>query len=483
MRTAKTAAVFIFALAVAGVCLHASRNSATLANDKDHRIVKAERKSLQKIVRRTGVLTPVKEEHIVARIGGQILEIAPQGTRVSAGDVVLRLDPSQHEENKVRQEGQILRVQAEADRQQAESSKTLNQAQEDVLSYDLRVELEKMRLEEIKKGPSATDAINADANLENSKNLLAALEEELQSLSTLLEGGFISKAEHDQKKLDVLEQRLRVSDAEIARRKLYVEDKVKIAEQQLKVQDALKTRNAAADRVSLLKRNIERDHENNRRRMDREQSKLKDYTDNIAKTISRAPANGVVLHKKTLWYAFTAGSDVWDGIEVMSLPDYTRMKVVLAIDEGRIGDIFMDKPADIMPAGWPGKPLRGKVIRIAGKGRDEFASYLKATTDVIGEANRQVFEVEVEIEGDSMAFRPGSRAEVSILVQTADDAIVIPRMAVFRDANGDATAHVFKSGAVEVRKIKVLLQNDAFAAVEGVNEGEEVWILDENEKQ
>jgi HlyD family secretion protein len=470
-------------LALTASTLFTGRPQQVHADGTDHRIARALKKDLTQTVRRYGVLKPIKEERIVAKIWGQIVELAPQGTKVNEGDVVLRLDATQYEETKVWQEGQLRRFEAEFSRQRSDSAKTLNQAEADVLSYDLRVELEKMRLEELKKGPTDTERINAEANLENNKNLFAAAEEELAVLGSLLEGGFVSRAEYTQKQLDVNEQRLRVTDSEIARRKLYVEDPVKIAEQQLKVQDAAKTRAAAGDRVNLLKRNIERDEDNHKRRMDRERNKLQEHIDNIAKTVMRAPAKGVVLHKKANWYTLAPGREVYDGMECMSLPDFSRMKVVAAIDEACIGQVSVGKPAEITPVGWTGEPFKGTVVKVAGKGRDEFEFYLWETKQITGTANRQVFEVEVEINGDCSAFRPGSRASVSINVNTLRDTIVVPRMAIFRDANGDNTVRVHKAGSTKIRKVKILMQTGTQAAVEGVNEGEEVWILEEEEKQ
>ncbi|MFH0938398.1 MAG: HlyD family efflux transporter periplasmic adaptor subunit [Planctomycetota bacterium] len=443
---------------------------------EDYRIARIERKPFQQVVRRTGTLKPVKEQIIVGKLTGAILEIVPQGKAVEKDDILLRVDPTPHEDAKTAQDALIAQIKAEDKKQQQESAKSLNQAKEDVAGYDLRVELEQARLIELKKGPSATDAINARINLENNQNLRAAAEEELKALDELAVAGFISQEELRQKQLAVKEQQLAVINADIAQRKLYLPDLIKIAEQELQARDAIKMRDDAKERVALLERNIQRDQEAFAQRLNREQKRLKDLIENIEKTIYRAPTAGIVVHKKPRWYNYAPGRDVSDGWQIMGLPDFSAMKVALTVDEARIANVVVGLAANITPAGWTGAPFKGKVVKVADKGRDEFELYANDTTQITGTANRQVFDVEVEIEGQSDAFRPGLRAVVDIVIKTLDDAIIVPRTAILQEKD-ESFVQVSAPKGVERRVIKVVAENELSAVVEGVRESEAVLIV------
>ena len=449
------------------------------SSDMGGRLATVQRTDFRQVVRRSGILKPVKEQRIFAQVAGAILEMAPQGKVVQKGDVLLKLDAVPHEDAKVVQEALMMQEKAAFKRLNLDAKKVLNQATEDVSSYDLRVELENMRLAETKKGPTATDQVNAEVNLENSRNLLVAREDESKILAQLTAGGYSSKEELRQKQLQVSEQKLNVENNELKLRKLARLDPVKISEQELKVREAIKIREAAKERVILLQRNIQRDTERFNRRMERENERLDDLLENIKKTVHLAPGPGVVVHKRTRWYAFAPGREVWDGQEVLSLPDFRLMKVQLTVDESRIAYVSADQAAEVQPAGWTGKPFKGKVIKVADKGRDEFESFQDETTALSGTANRQVFDVEVEIEGQSRFLRPGLRTDVDIIVQTLAQVLVVPRTALVKEKDGPLIVRILTpAGATERRPIKVLLENDLNAVVEGVKEGERIWVLD-----
>lgn len=444
----------------------------------DYRTARAEKCEFKQAVRRYGTLKPISEVHIFSQLSGSILSMAEQGKVVAKDEIVLQLEAAPFETEKADHEALMAQEEVEFKKTSQEGAKALNHAKEDVDSCNLLLELETGRLAELKKGAAVIDRVNAEVNLENNKTLLAAKKEEVDVYESLAAGGYESQAVLRQKRLELTEQRLKVTETDIALRKLDRLDPVKIAEQELKVKGAVKTRDSAIEQVKLLERNRVRDNEKHTLQMDRERKTHKDMLDNIAKCIVRAPGPGVVVHKRNRWYTFAPGRGVYDGVEVMSLPDFTRMKAVLAVDEGRISNVQVGLAATILPAGWTGAPFKGKVSKVAEKCRDEFEAFHDETTALSGAANRQVFDVEVEIEGVAPVLRPGLRAEVEIVLQKMENAIVVPRSALQRQ-DDSVSVRVDNGGAIERRKIKVLAENDLLAAVEGVKEGERVWVVSE----
>ena len=79
----------------------------------------------------------------------------------------------------------------------------------------------------------------------------------------------------------------------------------------------------------------------------------------------------------------------------------------------------------------------------------------------------------VEVEESSEALRLGLRADVAIVTRTLDNALVIPRMALIKDAStGDMLVDVDSGSGSQRRTVTVVAQDEVDACVEGVNEGD-----------
>ena len=440
----------------------------------------AERRTFKNVLRRQGFILPFKEERIFSKLAGTIQDLAAEGSMVVKDDVVLKLDSVPHEDLLHDEEQTIAEQLATYQKLRVASLKTLNLAREDVNSFELRLQLEKLRLDEIKKGPTPTDEINAEVNLENNKTLLKAKQEETEAIVYLAKLNYASKEEARQKELDVTEQQLKVVGMDIALRKLNIIDPVKVAEQDLKVKEAIKTRDAAAEKVVILDKALARDEARYSLRKEREDAHLKVLKENIAKTSYLAPCSGVVVPRKAFYgFRFAPGREVFDGMEILTIPDLSRMKVKLTVDEGRVGNVALGMSAALVPAGWTGQPFMGKISHISEQGRDEFEQFTEDTTAISGTANRKVFEVEVELQDHSSVLRMGLRCDVEIILGQIENAIVIPRAALLKQQDGEINVRVRDDlGAIQRRKIKLKSESDLWAAVDGVAEGERVLLAE-----
>jgi hypothetical protein len=212
--------------------------------------------------------------------------------------------------------------------------------------------------------------------------------------------------------------------------------------------------------------------------MEREEERLQLLAERVKKCVHLAPGPGLIVHKRHRYYQYAPGRLVQEGLEIMALPDFSKMKVVLTVDEGRIGLVSKGMKANIRPAGWAGEPFKGTVTRVADKGRDEFDNYEDETVDIVGRANRQVFDVEVEIETQSPVLRIGLRADVDIIIRTIENALVLPRTALVKSADNSVIVRVGEGR--ERRPVTIQAENELKAAVEGVKENERVWIVGAN---
>ncbi|HLX60922.1 MAG TPA: hypothetical protein VKX17_06530 [Planctomycetota bacterium] len=441
---------------------------------------RAERRTFVHTMRRTGMIQPLKEERIYTKLAGTILEIANEGELAQKDQVVLKLDPNAREDALAEEVEAAAEQAADYKRMHEESLKALNLAKEDVKSYELRLQLEQLRLDEIKKGPTPTDEVNAQMNLENNQILLKAKQEDQDAIEKLAKLGYASGEELRQKQTDTLEQHFKVLEMDIAHRKLNIVDPVKVGEQDLKVKEAVKTRNTAKEKVEVLQKNMKRDDDRYNLHKEREEERIAELRKALENTVYRAPCAGLVVPRKASYgYRFAPGREVYDGMEVLTIPDLSQMKVKLTVDEGHVSRISLNMAAQIVPAGWTGAPFKGAVIKISEQGRDEFEQFQDDTTAISGTANRKVFEVEVGLDSHSDVLRLGLRCDVEIELGRIENAIVVPRAALIRQKDGDVLVPIAgENGEAVRRKISVKAESELWAAVDGVNEGERIVLVE-----
>src|SRR6185295_12084019 len=59
---------------------------------------RAEKRSFVRLVHRTGVIAPLREERIFTKLAGTILEVAAEGSVAQKDEIVMKLDPRLHED-------------------------------------------------------------------------------------------------------------------------------------------------------------------------------------------------------------------------------------------------------------------------------------------------------------------------------------------------------------------------------------------------
>ena len=243
------------------------------------------------------------------------------------------------------------------------SSEALNQAQQDVIGFELRLDLETMRLGEIMKGPLVIPQVTAETDVKNNEALLDAATDTYNISQYLADRGYLAREDARSKKLAMEQQRAALMTSKIALQRLDILDPVAIAAQELAVHNAKKTLSAAKEKVTMLEANIKRDEERYAAGMDSLKSQLKKRTEDLEHCVCTAPGDGVVVYAKGRWYDFAPGRQVWDGVKVMSIPDFSKLKVALTIDEARVSGSAVSRPVRRRD---PSRGLEGRAVSRQG---------------------------------------------------------------------------------------------------------------------
>jgi HlyD family secretion protein len=148
----------------------------------------------------------------------------------------------------------------------------------------------------------------------------------------------------------------------------------------------------------------------------------------------RAPLSGLIYG-----LAVRAGSYLSPGDLVANVGQVDRLRVRVYVDEPELGRVSVGQPVTITWDGLPGKSWQGKVEK------------MPAAIQTVG--TRQVGEVICVIENPGRELIPGTNVNAEIRTAVAENALVIPKEALRRDADG-AYVLLLNNGTVERRAVK-----------------------------
>ena len=177
-------------------------------------------------------------------------------------------------------------------------------------------------------------------------------------------------------------------------------------------------------------------------------------------SIMRAPIAGVVASKNAevgdvinpMMGGFGGGAG-----GVLTLMDYSRVKIAVAVSSEDIGRIRKGQEAVLRVGSLPGRDFRGAV----------------RVVNLTADPQNKKFGVEVVIDNPDAALRPGTFGDLVFEVRSHENALVVPQLAVLENT------YVFVAeGGKAVKKNVVLgLQNTTMVEVlDGLAEGDAVVV-------
>jgi RND family efflux transporter MFP subunit len=281
----------------------------------------------------------------------------------------------------------------------------------------------KHRLDEMK---SSLDAMKTDVetNIAKTRAVLDEAEKRLKRAKELIKQGYITEAE-----LDATEREHAVAkaghEAAFSGKKQIDAKLYDIKAQEAAVKEA-------ENSVSIAKLNY-------------------DYS------FVRSPINGVVTDK-----FMELGDTVTKGIMIATVVAVDSLYVEGLIDEADIDRISPGKEANITMDAYQGRVFKGTVYRIA-----------PVVTG--GKQETRTFEVRIRLK-EPPALKPGMSAEVEIVVDKADNVLIIPSQAIV-EREGKPFAYVIKDSKAKLVPIKTGRSNWTYTEIlSGIAQGDEIIV-------
>jgi hypothetical protein len=167
---------------------------------------------------------------------------------------------------------------------------------------------------------------------------------------------------------------------------------------------------------------------------------------------------------------YREGDSVWPGRPVADVIESGRMELRAKIDEGDRGNLVEGQIADVSVDALPGQVFKARVGTLAGLASR--GGFFEPTASI-----SRLFDVTFQFETPDPRLKAGSSARVFIKGRRLDDALHVPRQAVF-EKNGKNHVFVRAGDDFAQREVKVVQRTEGRVALEGIDEGTEIALID-----
>jgi len=200
---------------------------------------------------------------------------------------------------------------------------------------------------------------------------------------------------------------------------------------------------------------------------------------NMDNLVLRAPTAGVVNVRENMdgmMYGYEGmtiptlrvGDTVSSGRPVADIYDLSSMEVRATVNEQERANVAVGQTARLEADAVPGLTPKARVTAVAGMGRPD-SRY----------GPLRQFDITLELTDPDPRLRPGTTVRVLIDGGNVDKVLLVPRQALF-EIDGKSTLYV-RAGSADAfspKQVKVLHRTESQIAIEGVDEGTEVALVD-----
>lgn len=408
-----------------------------------------------------------------------ITEIVAEGTRVSKGDVVVRLaqeeliDKIKDARDKVNsaQSAEIAAKQALAIKQ-GEKQSELDKA-------DVAVRIAELALQGWQEGEVVNKrqqlALAKETAIINFDRLKGRFEES----EKLVAQRYIAKDEFEKDRIAMIEAEAKVKQADLD---LEVYEKYTFFQDEAKKKSDLEQARAERSRVEekfnaeLVK--AQSDLESAEFQLTSAKDRLANLELQLGYTTIAAPIDGLVVYATSIDSSNggrgggdaqppQVGTELRPNELVILLPDTSRMVANLKVSEALSGRIKPEQTVTVYSDALPNQPVAGSVTTVS----------VLAASGGWRDPNRREYTVKTALNADpSMGLKPAMRCKAEILLGRVEDAINVPVQAIFRQG---PVAFVYVQEGVGFAQRQVELGRASELLIEvkkGIEPGEKVLL-------
>lgn len=310
------------------------------------------------------------------------------------------------------------------------------------------------------------DTGEAERQLEQQQNALLNAQAELASTRAT------QSSRMAELKSALQNQEYAYEQAKLRFEQMKYEAEIKRREQEIEFKKAELSLEEARDRIEAQKVIAEAEYKQAELKVRQAQLEVNNAKDAMGGMTITAPEPGLVVYRNFRGDKIKVGDSTWPGMELIELPDLSRMKVGTRINEVDVQLVALEQFVAISVDAIAETEFAGELTRIANLARKEEGAKVKT------------FEVEVLIGSSDERLRPGMTARCEILVERFEDVVHVPLDAIFEE---DGVEFVRMEGG-ERREVSLGPHNRDRVVIEsGLDGGESIQLraseLPEGEKR
>lgn len=426
----------------------------------------------------SGTVKPREQIIIKSRVEGKatILYLIQEGTKVRQGELLVELDTSTIQDNKVNQEITVQNTESSYVQATENLEVVKNQAKADTEKAELTLRFGQEDLKKYKDGEYPKVYKEYVGKITLAEEELQRARDKLKWSEQLFKEKYLSETElrSDQLaqkrcELDVQTTTANLSLLENYTYKRQIDELASNVSQAAMALERIR-RSASANIVQAEAQLKARELE-----LNRQKQKLEKLNQQIEMSKIYAPADGLVIYStsaRTSWRGnaepLAEGQEVFERQELIYLPTADTYIGEIRVHETNLKKIYLGLPVRVRVDALPGQIFMGKITRIAP---------LPDAQVMFMNPDLKLYATTVEIEGGANVLKSGMNCEAEIIVEQHREVVHVPVQCVVRES-GSPVVYVKRStGGTEKRKVELGNDNNRMIhIVSGLREGEEVLL-------
>lgn len=422
-----------------------------------------------------GYLKAEKSQQIKPKFrgSGTLTWIIDEGSEVQEGDLLAEFDKTEIQTELTDAQNKLTEVQTELEAAEAELKITARDNTAEIEKAEVGLRVAQLTHERYVKGEYPNELRKQKLAVEKAQSEYDRAAERYQQVPELLEEGFLTA-------IQVEEERIKVREAEIALENAQEEQKLyqtytypmELAQKESAVKDAERTLTNSREKAEIKLKEQQAQIANHKRRLATTKAHVQQLEQELEAMTMKAPAPGVVLYGNASrpWERerIKVGSQIYQGLTVITLPDLSVMQVQLKIHEADINQVEVGQKAVITLETYRGEVFTGEVVEVA----------TVADSSDWGDSTNKQFRVLVTMDPSEIELRAGITAKVEIQVGLVENVLYVPVHAVVAEG-GESFCWVAQDGQVTRRTVTIGQTDSHFVEIRsGLEEGDEVLLYD-----
>ncbi|MDP3479086.1 MAG: efflux RND transporter periplasmic adaptor subunit [Desulfoprunum sp.] len=404
---------------------------------------------------------------------GKIIYLIEDGTRVKKGDTLVKLDPLPFQKAVEGLQAEIAELKAAVQAAEQMMASEDNQVGQEIANAEYNLNVATLELKQFEEGDGPLKISMLQEERQKAQLELQRYEAFYKDLQDLKKNGFDNKSEISaaEEKVAILRDQFKEATGRFESYKKHVFPALQESAKAKKQNATLlleRTRQGGVHKVAKAQATLNQIIS----KVSSKETALEQAQVELAKTVIKAPFDGIVIHYETFREGEKRkpreGDSVFMNQPILYLPDISKMIVKTKVREIDLFKLSLGQKGIVQVDAYPDTVFNGDLTFIGAL----------ATSESAEPGQEKYFQVVFTLQNEDKRLRPGMTCRVSIIAQSLKQVLTVPTQVVFSDDTGDV-CYVHNSwGADEKRQIKIGVQNEDFVQiVSGLQTGEKVSLV------